>query len=178
MKLLRLGVLVLGAAVLGACKFPAFEGSDICSGLRVGDLLEISIGPAVDKSGVSVECDTALGFGEGGQVKGSVLEVGPDGCGSAIGPIVSLDGLFSASYDAESSRSYSDGRTDTWVSSGQATSAECSGDLTVRLQALEPAPLAERATSELLVRYFPGSGALTCPATCGVVHQVTVARAK
>jgi hypothetical protein len=108
-----LSAVVLGAAVLWACEFPAFEGSDICSGLRVGDVFEISIGPAIDKPGVSVECAADLGFGEGGRVKGSVTEVGPDGCGSAVGPIISLDGLFTA-----------------------------------------------------------------CPATCGVVHQVTVARAK
>lgn len=57
---------------------PAFEGSDICSGLVAGDVLVLVLNEVADSDGAQfVECDASLGFAPGASVQLSLSHVVP-----------------------------------------------------------------------------------------------------
>lgn len=173
MKLSWLGVLVLGAAVLGACKFPAFEGSKVCSGFRNGDSFEVVLR---ERTQAGVPCEESLGLVEGTHLAISVSDVPSDGCGSAIGSVQAPNSLFVLSFEQDNSSDLRDERSYSWVNWSGASTGDCSGDLNFFLTELEPNPITTAATSQLLISYYDRPGSDICPDYCTEAFSVDVIR--
>lgn len=177
MKSSRLGVLVLGAAVTVGCKFPAFEGSDICSGLAVGDLIEVHIdGPTSPNGGTPTECDSQLGFVSGALVVAGVASMGEEGCGLATGPFTVQNSRFTYEFDPERSLEVGDARAHHWVNASFGKNAQCTGDLVVRLENVVPELVGTSNSGELSVRYSPREERADCPTRCSFGFSVQISK--
>lgn len=174
MKSRELSVLAIGTLALGGCKFP---GSDICSGLAVGDLVDIRIdGQAPPNGATPTACDSQLGFEPGTAVVAEVSTMGDSGCGLATGPITVQSSQFVFDFDAERSIEVGDARSHHWVNASLATKAQCAGDLVVRLENVVPELIGTSNSGELSVRYVPKAERADCPTGCNIGFSVQVSK--
>jgi hypothetical protein len=173
-----LPALVLGASTIAwGCKFPAFEGKDICSGLVVGDLLEIHL-QKVEPETPAFPCEPGLGIEVGDILSSSIRVAGDDGCGKTTGPVnLEGQGISSLEFDEVRSSDFGDSRTNPWVSVNDLSEGECKGEVSFELYGVEPEVVDRASSGKLAVSYVPRSGSATCRQACRLKFGVSLTKA-
>jgi hypothetical protein len=153
--------------------------TEICSGLVVGDKLDITIeGVAPPVAGTPLMgCDSRLGLEVGAELRAMIAETRPDGCGTAVGPVDVPLSVFGMQFNVERSRNGSRPRDYPFVSAADTSGEGCTGELDFRLYNVEPEELRDVATGTMGVLYRPGlNEPSSCPAACDTGYLVTLKR--
>ena len=169
-----LSVSSLSVALSPGCNFPALKGADICSGLRIGDRLEVQLARPSQNRPQPAVCDEALEFVSGATLVVSVGEVKPDGCGTAIGVLEGADGSPAFLIDLVKSREIGDDRFDHWVGAGRLVDGNCEGQIALTLYDVVP-EVVERNEGVLSIVYDDEVGG-SCPASCNMGFDVVISK--
>lgn len=109
----------------------------------------------------------------GTELRASISEIGPSGCGTAIGPVSFLSGgEFQLDYDEARSRDEEDSRTIHWASAGSVSQVDCAGDYLMMLYGVETETIEQPARGRLSVGYSSKSESPSCPKTCGMTNFI------
>jgi|GEM_PF-4228700 len=174
---LLLGIVVPSAVFLGGCKFPAFEGSDICSGLVAGDRLRLEL-VSIEQDSPDYPCSPEIGLEVESIISSKIYSNGEAGCGKAVGP-VDFDSAqaLGLEFDLQESLYVGDSRANAWVSFNRSKEGDCEGEFTFKLFGADSSPIEKDAsTGNLNVSYIPRRGPDNCRQACRHKFAVTASK--